>query len=115
MSYNKENEYPIGVDEKDLNQEALRIIKSIRSLDSSNVRDAMNVIICKEKQQQIHTQMKRQEIANIEKITKTNPNLVSDIKNDIKENEISEEQANENRKDITMTTNKNIEDEREAM
>lgn len=47
MSYNKENKYPIGADEKDFNQEALEIIKSIRSLDSSNIPDAMNVIICK--------------------------------------------------------------------
>lgn len=88
--YDPQNGYrnadQIGADEEELNKDVLDIIKPIKKLSPSDIRTAINVISCKEKRQEI---------------------------NQDKGNEILEEQANENRKNITMTTNKKIEVEKD--
>lgn len=76
----------IGADEEELNQEMLEIIKPIKKLDTSNVRIAINIISCKEKRQEIGKEIDVQKSESDISVTR-NPNLVSEIQEDISKEE----------------------------
>jgi hypothetical protein len=92
----------IGADIEDINPEIVSTVNPIKKLDSSNVREAINLIALKEKNET--KENKEMENEKDIKIT-VNPNLVSEIKADMGD------EFEDNRKNITIT--KNEDDERE--